>query len=117
MVSHFVLFRPKADLTAQQEEIFLQALDRALVGVPAIARASFGRRRILGRNYDALAPADYEYCAVIEFADEAALRVYLDHPAHEQLAKVFYGFGEAVAAFDYEMVDAANVRTLLTPRA
>ena len=116
MVSHFVLFRPKADLTPQQQETFLQALEQALVGVPTIARASFGRRRVLGRAYDALAPANYEYVAVIDFEDEGALRTYLDHPAHEQLARLFYGFGEALAAFDYEMVDAMQVRTLLGPR-
>jgi hypothetical protein len=113
MVSHVVLFRPKADLTPEQHEAFFQALEQALGGVPAIRRATFGRRLILGRNYDAMAPADYQYTAVLDFDDEAALRGYLDHPAHDALGAMFYKFGAAMAAFDYEMVDAREVRGLL----
>jgi hypothetical protein len=51
---------------------------------------------------------DYEYAAVLEFDDEAGLKAYLEHPAHEQLGKRFFtAFADALM-YDYEVAEAAD---------
>lgn len=52
---------------------------------------------------------------MIEFArTREDLLGYLDHPAHEALARQFYLQAERAAAYDFEMVDAAETRTLVS---
>jgi hypothetical protein len=75
---HVVLFRwkPGTDPAA------LTALERALAElpgqVPEIESYRFGR--------DAgLTAGNFDFAIVAEFADEAAWRRYVDHPAHQKL--------------------------------
>lgn len=78
MFRHVVLFRwqPGTDPGA------LAALERALAELPAqvpeIRAYRFGR--------DAgVASGNFDFAIVAEFADEAAWRRYVDHPAHQKL--------------------------------
>ncbi|MFN7978600.1 MAG: Dabb family protein [Vicinamibacterales bacterium] len=112
MVAHVVLFTPKASMTLAERDAFVTTLETALAGIPQITRATVGRRLVLGRPYDAITPP-YDYVAVIEFASGADLAAYLDHPAHDALAKQFYLHAERAAAYDVDMVDGSDARKLL----
>jgi Stress responsive A/B Barrel Domain len=75
---HVVLFRwkPGTDPAA------LTALERALAElpgqVPEIESYRFGRDA-------SLTAGNFDFAIVAEFADEAAWRRYVDHPAHQKL--------------------------------
>lgn len=112
MIAHVVLFRPAAGLSDEDREQFVAALERALSGIPQIRRAHVGRRRILGRAYDA-AGEPFPYAAILEFDSEADLRTYLDHPAHAELGQRFFTATEAMLVRDFEMMDAADARALI----
>lgn len=114
MVAHVVLFTPKAAMTAGERDRFVDALETALRDIPQITRATIGRRFLTGRPYDAMPVPAYVFLAVIEFRTREDLLGYLDHPAHVALARQFYLQAERAAAYDFEMVDAAETRTLVS---
>ena len=108
MISHVVLFRPKASLSAAERKTLVEALQHAVAGIPSIKRARFGKRLLLNREgYEAQMAEHYEYSAIIEFDSEADLRAYLDHPAHVALGKLLFTSAEAVLAYDFAAVDPA----------
>lgn len=113
MIAHIVLFRPAPDMTKEARELFVNALEAALSNIPEIRRARLGRRRLLGRTYDAHAVEQFPYAAILEFESEADLRTYLDHPAHAELGKRFFSSAEAILVHDFEMVDGADAAALL----
>jgi hypothetical protein len=113
MVTHIVLFRPKADLTLDQRRAFVTALEHALSNISLIRTARVGRRITLGRQYDDLNAQSFPFAAILEFDTEADLRRYLEHPAHEMLGTQFYITSEAALVFDYEIVEGAAIRDLV----
>lgn len=108
MTVHLVLFRPKADLTADQRAALASSFEAALRAIPAIRKARVGRRVLVGRPYEQQM-RDYPYAAVIEFDDEAGLRAYLDHPAHQQLAARFFESFEDALIYDFELQESAAI--------
>jgi len=92
MFAHVVLFTPKPSTSAEDRETFVA---------------------VAGRPYDALATTAYEYPAVLESASRDDLNRYLDHPAHTALAQEFYDRLQVAAAYDFDVVDGAGVRTLV----
>ena len=113
MVAHVVLFRPKADLTAEQRRMFVAALEHALTTIPLIQHARIGRRLSLGRQYEQLNASDFPFVAILEFANETDLRAYLEHPAHEMLGAQFYITSEAALVLDYELLEGEQIRGLV----
>lgn len=113
MIAHVVLFRPKADLSPDERQAFVDALENALTKIDLIKRATIGRRVTLGRLYDQAA-TDFSFAAILEFANEADLRAYLDHPAHTNLGRQFYTASELALALDYEVMEGDWPRQLLT---
>lgn len=105
MIAHVVLFRPRADLPAEARQELVAAFEAALAGIPSIRRARVGRRLILGRAYEALMRTDYPYVAILEFADQAALVAYLEHPAHAELAARFFSAFEEALMYDFELAE------------
>lgn len=78
------------------------SLERAVSGIPAITRATIGKRVLLNRaGYETQMAVHYEYSAILEFATEADLRAYLDHPAHVDLGRLLFTAAEAVLAYDF----------------
>ncbi len=103
MITHVVLFRPKADLAAQQRKELIDSLRTALQTIPAIAGARFGRRILLGRAYEQLMTTDYEYAAMLDFENPDGLRQYLDHPAHASLAAAFFVTVQDAMMYDFDL--------------
>ncbi len=102
MIAHIVLFRPKPTLTDAEREELVTALQRAVAGIPSIARARIGRRILLNRpGYETAMAEHFEYSAILEFDSESDLRAYLDHPAHAELGKRLFASAAAVLAYDF----------------
>lgn len=113
MIAHVVLFRPKSTLTDEQRSAFVRALDDALNNIPLIARASIGRRTMMGRHYDAMNAVEFPFVAMLEFDSRADLLAYLAHPAHEALGQQFYTTAEAALAYDFELLAPSETGKLL----
>jgi len=105
MVSHIVLFKPKPSLPAETRHRLIEAFGRALRDIPAIRRASVGKRITHGRPYEQLMTVDYEYAAILEFDDDTQLKTYLEHEAHVALGTMFFEAFEVALMYDYEMKD------------
>ncbi len=102
MISHVVLFRPKASLSADQRGELIACLERAASGIPTIKRTSVGKRVLLGRpGYETQMAEHYEYSAILEFESETDLRAYLDHPSHVDLGRLLFTTADAVLAYDF----------------
>ena len=113
MIAHVVLFRPKSTLTDDQRAAFVRALDDALNNIPLIKRASIGRRRVMGRQYDAMNSVDFPFIAILEFESTEDLLAYLAHPAHEALGMQFYTTSDAALAYDFELLAPSQTAALL----
>lgn len=112
MISHMVLFRPKANLSTAERQALVEALERAVAGIPSIKRARFGKRILLDRpGYETQMAEHYEYSAIIDFDNEADLRAYLDHPSHVELGRRMFQSADAVLAYDFIAVDPERLIT------
>ena len=103
MIAHVVLFQPKSDLDEQARQGLLDALSAALREIPSIRRARIGPRVTHGRPYEELMAVDYSFAAILEFDSMAGLKMYLNHPAHEQLATRFFACFEQALMYDFEV--------------
>lgn len=103
MISHVVLFRPKASLSVDERRALIASLERAVSGIPTIKRTTIGKRYLLNRpGYETQMAEHYEYSAILEFENQADLRAYLDHPAHVDLGRLLFTAAEAVLAYDFQ---------------
>ena len=103
MITHLVLFRPRADLSADDRQALAAALTTVMRQVPSVRRVRLGRRVRIGRAYESLTPSDYSLAALLEFEDVDGLRAYLDHPAHEQLAGRFFASFDEALIYDFDL--------------
>jgi hypothetical protein len=103
VIAHIVLFRPRANLSVTEREALAEAFAAALRDIPTIRRAWVGHRFTHGRGYEQLMRVNYEYAAVLEFADAGALLGYLEHSAHEQLGQRFFSTFDEALMYDFEL--------------
>jgi hypothetical protein len=113
VIAHVVMFRPPATLTEPDREALLDAMRHAFSNIPAIKRVRIGRRKLIGRGYEALMDEHLEWLAVLEFDTETDLRAYLEHPAHVDLGQRFFQSAEAALVYDFVIVEPDRVRDLL----
>ena len=111
MILHLVLFTPRPDLSAADQDRLATALDRALTTIPAVVSYRVGRRVQTGAAYDALS-GRFEFCGVMEFEDLGGLSAYLSHPAHVELGQLFYTTSADAFAGDFEAVSSAPAAAL-----
>jgi Stress responsive A/B Barrel Domain len=110
VISHIVLFRPRATLTEDERSALIESLKAAVTGIPAIKKATVGRRFLLNRpGYETQMAEHFEYSAILEFDSEADLRAYLDHPAHTGLGRLLFTSADAVLAYDFVSTSLADL--------
>lgn len=97
-----MLFRPRPDLSPLEAADLLTAFQDAVAGIPSIRRAQVGRRLQIGRAYEQMMRVDYPYVAVLEFDNEAGLRDYLDHPAHQDIGGAVFAAAADILVYDFE---------------
>lgn len=108
MISHIVLFEPKADLSDSDVRDFAQHLKAAMASVSSVRRATVGRRveiQIGNRNFG---DATYSFSAVVEFDDSKGLIEYLQHPLHVDLGRLFWQHCARTVVLEVESVDATT---------
>jgi hypothetical protein len=105
VIAHIVIFRPRPGRSDTDRRSLADAFRDALRDIPSIRRARIGRRVTHGRPYESLMRVDYQYAAVLEFDDQAGLRAYLEHPAHEALASRFFDTFEDALMYDFDLKD------------
>jgi hypothetical protein len=113
MLMHTVLFKPRPDLSDGERHALEAALVSALSGIPAIRSFRLGRRVKHGAGYEASMREDLEFAAFVEFDDLDSLKIYLQHPAHQELGSRFMAATAAGFIYDYQMVDRSNLGGLL----
>lgn len=82
MVEHIVLFRWKAEATAEQIEQAITGLRGLKAQVPNILDLS------AGENFSERAQG-FTHGLVVRFPDKAALEVYGPHPAHQHVVQTY----------------------------
>lgn len=112
MITHLVLFRPRAGLSEEERARLAETFRVALETIPSIRRVRVGRRVIHGRPYEQHMRIDYQYVAVLDFDDVDGLKAYLDHPAHAKLATRFFEVLDESLVYDFEFEDGDGLATL-----
>jgi Stress responsive A/B Barrel Domain len=103
VIAHVVLLQPKPDLTPQQRADALETIQRSAANLPDVRGFRLGRRVKHGLpGYEQLMPQDFEYALIVEVDDVESLKRYLQAPAHDALADLFYTATSAALAYDYE---------------
>jgi hypothetical protein len=104
VIAHIVLLQPRPDLTEDQRRAALETLTRAAAELPEIRSFRLGRRVTHGLpGYEQQMKQDFEYALIIEMDDVAALKRYLQAPAHRALGDLFATATAAALAYDYDM--------------
>ena len=114
-VSHVVLMKPRADLSAADREALVAAFERAVREIPSIRGVRVGRRMMhaaAGERPDAA-----DYIAMLDFDDLAGLHAYLRHPAHDELGARFGVSLSSSTVLDFEVggTEALRGRGFLQP--
>src|SRR5262245_45518095 len=106
MITHVVLFKPKADLTESQRQAILDDLQAAVAAIPTVRAMRVGRRIRHGHpGYEQLMREDFEFIVTIDFDDVEGLTAYLGHPKHAAIGGHFARSSAAALAYDYEIID------------
>lgn len=119
MISHIVLFQPKAGLTEDQILLFAQQFKLVMDTVPGISRGQVGRSVDIYSGEDRnLGDKAYSFAAVLEFEDAGALVSYLHHPEHRKLGRLFWEYCDSTVVMEAETVDvkAGSVVSLLVKK-
>ena len=108
MITHVVLLRPRADVTAGERKGLADALRSAIETIPSIRRARVGRRVTFGRGYEQTMHTNFEFVALLDFDDLDGLKAYLDHPAHEALAARLFEVLDDALMYDYDVEEGVK---------
>ena len=112
MVSHVVLMKPRADLSAAERRAFVAAFERAIREIPSIRGVRIGRRVKHGAGYEAAAPDAADYLTMIDFSNLADLQAYLRHPAHDELGARFGQSLSSALVYDFEIGSLEDLAAL-----
>ena len=96
LLRHVVLYKFKAEMTAQQ----IQEVVDAFSGLPGKIDTIVGFER--GKNVSEENKSEgFTHAFVVTFRDQSGLAKYLKHPAHDDYVKVVKDRREKVIVFDY----------------
>ena len=113
MISHVVLFRPKADLPADDRRSLVAAFERAVREIPTVRGVRVGQRLVHGAGYEQTVPNAADYLIVIDFENIAGLQTYLRHPAHEELGALFNQSLSSALIYDFDAGGIDKLQLLL----
>ena len=103
VITHVVLLRPRADLSADERTGIVDAFRTAVRTIPSIRRVRLGKRVKHGRQYEQSMGVGYEFAALLDFDDVEGLQAYLEHPAHAALATRFFQVLDEALMYDFEL--------------
>ena len=95
-VVHVVTVKWKKESTAQQRQEAIEGV-RVMAGkIPGIRNVWIKTLKVQGPSAD----MPFDAAFVMEFADEAALKAYADHPAHRQWESIYIPIRESSRTHD-----------------
>ena len=100
-VVHLVLFRPRPDVTADEQEALFEAMRVAAREIPTVRGFRIGQHLANPPQYRLSDFPAFPWSALVEFDDEDGLRAYLAHPLHVDLGARFNAAAEAALIYDY----------------
>jgi hypothetical protein len=107
VIAHIVLFTPKKELSVVERQAFAQSVRDSVRRIGGIQRAMIGRAMAAEPQYErSFGDKTYEYAAILEFVDTAALEAYLNHPAHRDLGRLFWENCGAAVVMEADLADA-----------
>ena len=110
MITHVVLMKPRAGLSARDREAVVEAFEHAVLEIPAVRAVRIGRRVTHGAQYEQGAPDAADFLIQVDFDDLASLQTYLRHPAHDPVSEQFRRSLESGWVYDFETGDLARLR-------
>lgn len=111
MIGHLVLFNAKPGATDIQLRSFARTISEACRQIPAIHRVQVGRRLSVDAGYPrSFGETTYDFAAVFEFIDTAALKQYLKHPLHHELGRMFWEMCASTTVVEVELTDGKSDR-------
>ena len=97
MIHHVVLFRWAASATSDQVDAAGSALLGMMGKIPEVRAVSFGPNLAESRS-------EYSHALLVVVEDMAAVKSYVDHPHHVDVAKTYLlPIREARLAMDFEV--------------
>lgn len=96
MFLHNVTYWLKADLTAEQRQVFLEGID-ALTKLGSVKAAWFGTPSPRGED---IAERDYTHALVMDLGDEAGHAAFQADPAHDAIRARIGGFWDKIVIYD-----------------
>jgi Stress responsive A/B Barrel Domain len=115
MITHLVLMKPRADVSAGDGDRFVTAFEDAVREISAVRAVRVGRRVIHGAQYERATPDAGDFMLLIDFDDLQGLQTYLRHPAHHAVGEAFGLLLVSGWVFDYETGDLTRLRELAQP--
>jgi Stress responsive A/B Barrel Domain len=111
VITHLVLFTPRADLTIEDRRTLASAFAHAARAIPSVRGVRVGRIIRHGAGYESTtAPA---FVAMVEFDDVRGLQAYLEHPAHEGLGLHLRESVSTAAVYDFDVGALDSLADLL----
>jgi len=95
MISHVVLLQPKTEMAEEDITAVLSHVQDLQERIPGIIETRVGKN--LSVNHQG-----YVYGFVMRFADEAHLKDYALHPAHQVVSKELQDICQSIIDFDIE---------------
>jgi hypothetical protein len=112
VLTHLVLAKPRPDLTPDDRQAFLDALEQAIREIPTVRGVRVGIRVRVGAGYETGMPDNADILAVIDFDDVEGLTTYLAHPLHRRLGELFWSSLASGLVYDFEMGGVEQLRRL-----
>jgi len=110
VITHIVLVKPRAGLSARDREVFVDAFEQAIRGIRAVRAVRIGRRVTHRAQYEQGSPDAADFLIQLDFDDLAGLQTYLQHPAHEAVSAQFRRSLESGWVYDFETGDLTRLR-------
>jgi hypothetical protein len=116
VIAHIVLFTPKPDVNEASLRAFARTMLNLATAIPAVKHAKVGRSIAVDPGYErSMGRVTYQFVAVLEFDDTAALLDYLRDPRHARLGKLFWEIcaDATILEVDWRSANDWNVEELV----
>jgi hypothetical protein len=101
VVWHLVLLKTRAGLSNEERRALVSAFQKAVGEISTVRDVRVGRRISHGAGYETAAPDIADFMVSIAFDDLAGLQAYLNHPAHQELGRLFAQSVSLAPVYDF----------------
>lgn len=99
MIRHMVFFNVLPSASDEQIGAVIEHAQTKLAKIPGV------RNLALSTTFEVVQPVAYRYGLTMEFADDAALRAYIEHPVHQEFRQIFFPIRDTYLVTDLREVE------------